>query len=321
MTQTTTTCKVAVMGAGYTAREHIRALGDISGVEVAAIHSRTRQRAEALAVEFGIPAVCDSIPEVYERSRAALVIVTVPELAANAVAKASFAFPWTVVMEKPPGYNLDDALDIQRAAEDRKCRVLVALNRRFLATTLQAKAELDRTSAPRFIKVQDQQSQSAALAGGKPAEVVRHYMYANSIHTIDYLRVFGRGNITVVDPILRWDPEHPGVVVCRIEFDSGDVGLYEGIWHGPGPWAVTVTVPEKRWEMRPLEQLTTQELGGRPQSADPSFVDPNSWDRNFKPGFRLQAEAMVRAACGLPSHAVSLADAIETMRLIQRIFA
>lgn len=316
MTPMIPTCEVAVIGAGFTAREHIRALRDISGVHVAAIHSRTRSRAEALAGEFGIIAVCDSVPELYERSRAALVFVAVPELSINAVAKASFGFPWTVVMEKPPGYNLADALDIQRAAEDRQCHVLVALNRRFLAATLQVKTELAETSAPRFIKVQDQQSQSAARGGGQPVEVVRNYMYANSIHTIDYLRVFGRGNITSVEPILRWDPEHPGVVVCRIAYDSGDVGLYEGIWHAPGPWAVTVTVPEKRWEMRPLERLTSQKLGHPPQSADPSL-----WDTNFKPGFRLQAEAAVASACGMPNPSVSLADAVETMHLIARIFA
>lgn len=315
-TLTTTPCEVAVIGAGFTAREHIRALRDLSGVHVAAIHSRTRPRAEALATEFGIEAVCDSVPELYERSRAALVFVTVPELAINAVAKASFDFPWTVVMEKPPGYNLADALDIQRAAEDQQCRVLVALNRRFLAATLRVKAELAETSAPRFIKVQDQQSQSAARAGGQPAEVVRNFMYANSIHTIDYLRIFGRGKITSVEPILRWDQEHPGAVVCRIGYSSGDVGLYEGIWHGPGPWAVTVTVPGKRWEMRPLERLTSQELGHPPECADVSL-----WDTNFKPGFRRQAEAAVASACGRPSSSVSLADAVETMRLIARIFA
>jgi predicted dehydrogenase len=315
MTSTTTPCEVAVIGAGFTAREHIRALRDLSGVHVAAIHSRARPRAEALAAEFGIGAVCDSVPELYERSRATLVFVTVPELALNAVAKASFGFPWTVVMEKPPGYNLADALDIQRAAEDRQCNVLVALNRRFLSATLRAQAELAETSAPRFIKVQDQQSQSAARAGGQPVEVVRNFMYANSIHTIDYLRIFGRGKITSVEPILRWDPEHPGAVVCRIGYSSGDVGLYEGIWHGPGPWAVTVTVPQKRWEMRPLERLTSQELGHPPECADPSL-----WDTNFKPGFRLQAEAAVASACGRPSSSVSLADAVETMRLIARIF-
>jgi len=312
----TTPCKVAVVGAGYTAREHIRALRDIPGVILAGIHSRTRSRAEGLSAEFGIAAVCDSVPELYERSAPALVLLAVPELSMNAVAKASFEFPWMVLMEKPPGYNLADALDIQRAADDKQRRVLVALNRRFLWATLRAKAELNETSAPRFVKVQDQQDQAAALQAGQPAEVARHWMYANSIHTIDYLRVFGRGCITSVDPVVPWNPERPGVVVCRILYDGGDVGMYEGIWRGPGPWAVTVTTAEKRCELRPLEKLTLQEFGKPPQP-----VDADRLDTEFKPGFRRQAEAAARAACGLSSEAVTLADAIETMRLIARIFA
>ena len=304
-----------MIGAGYTAREHLRALRDVPGVKLAAIHSRTRPRAEALAGEFGIKFVCDSITELYERSQAQLVVITVPELALNPVAKAAFEFPSTVMMEKPPGHTLQDALDIESAAAARQRRVLVALNRRFLAATLRAKAELEGSSPPRFIKVQDQQNQAAALRAGQPEEVVRNWMYANSIHTIDYLRIFGRGQITAVDPVQPWDPGNPGVVVCRIAYDSGDIGLYEGIWHGPGPWAETVTTSEKRCEMRPLEDLTVQELG---QPAQAVSRDP--LDTSFKPGFRRQAEAAVRAAWGDPSESVTLADAIETMRLISRIF-
>ncbi len=312
---TPTPCEVAIAGAGFTAREHLRALLDIPGVNVAAVHSRTRLRAEALAAEFGIQTVCDSVPELYARSRAALVVLAVPELAMNAVAKASFEFPWTILMEKPPGYNLADALDIQRAAHASQRRLLVGLNRRFLAAALRVRAELDETSAPRFIKVEDQQNQAAAYKAGQPIEVVRNYMYANSIHTIDYLRVLGRGQVTSVDHVLRWDPEHPGVVGCRLTYDSGDVGMYEGMWHAPGPWAVTVAIPGKRWEMRPLERLTTQELGFPPR-----HMEPEPWDIHFKPGFRRQAEAAVRSALGQPSNAVSLDDAVETMRLIARIF-
>jgi predicted dehydrogenase len=309
-------CDVALVGAGFTAREHLRALRDIAGVNVAALHSRSRSRTEALAAEFGIKAVCDSVPELYERSRAALVLLAVPELSLNAVAKSSFEFPWTVMMEKPPGYNLADALDIQSASKAKRSHVLVGLNRRFLAATLRAKAELAETAAPRFIKVEDQQNQAAAFSAGQPIDVVQNYMYANSIHTIDYLRVLGRGQVASVDHVVRWSPEHPGPVVCSLTYDSGDVGLYEGMWHAPGPWAVTVTVPRKRWEMRPLEQLTTQELGHPPYT-----IDPDPWDINFKPGFRRQAEAAVLSACGRQSNAVSLDDAIETMRLIARIFA
>lgn len=310
------TCTVVIVGAGYMAREHIRAFADVPGVMIAGIHSRTRSRAEALAAEFGVPGVHDSVPELYERTQADLVVVSVPETAANPVSRACFEYPWTVLMEKPPGYNLRDAEEIQSAATAKSRKVLVGLNRRFLSSTRVALADLAQYDSPRFVHVQDQENLEDAAPLGCPDVVVENWMYANSIHVIDYLRVFGRGKITVVKPVFAWNPENPGVVVAKIEFDSGDTGLYEGVWHGPGPWAVSVTTPEKRWEMRPLEQAAFQVWGERRLQP----VEVHSWDRGFKPGLRLQAEMAVAAALGKPSNSPTLDEAMGTMRLINEIF-
>jgi len=120
--------------------------------------------------------------------------------------------------------------------------------------------------------------------------------------------------VTAVQP---WDPEHPGIVVSHVAFGSGDVGVYEGIWNGPGPWAVTVSTPRRRWEMRPLEQASYQNRGERALHA--VEIDPR--DRTFKPGFRRQAELAVRAAYGADDTGLAtIEDALETMRLIARIF-
>jgi predicted dehydrogenase len=307
--------RVAVVGAGYTAREHVRAFADVQGVVVAGIYSRTRARAEALAGEFGIETVAGSVPELYEKTRAELVVVAVPELAMNAVSKASFGFPWAALLEKPPGYCPADAQDIRAAAQAASARVFVGLNRRFIGATATALEQAAGRPGARYIRVQDQQNPVGARAAGQPPEVVDHWMYANSIHTVDYLRVFGRGGIVGVRRVVPWNPAAPGVVVAEVRFSSGDLGLYEAIWNGPGPWAVAVTVPGNRWELRPLERLEIQELGGAKFPAD---VSP--WDTHFKPGFRAQAEAVVAAARGLPSRAVSIADAGETMALISDIY-
>jgi predicted dehydrogenase len=141
-------------------------------------------------------------------------------------------------------------------------------------------------------------------------------MFANSIHTIDLMRVFARGKIRSVRPIIPWIPERPSTVVAHVDFDSGDVGLYEGIWNGPGPWAVQVSTSQQLWELRPLEQAAVQRRGTRvliPQPPDPSDVD-------FKPGVRRQAEAAANIAVGGPPTLPTLADGLETMRLIQAIF-
>jgi hypothetical protein len=177
--------------------------------------------------------------------------------------------------------------------------------------------DLAGRSDRRYIRVQDQQDQAAARAAGQPAAVVENWMYANSIHVVDYLRLFGRGRVERVQPVCRWTPDQPGVVISRIEFESGDIGIYEGIWNGPGPWAVSVSTATRRWEMRPLEVASYQNRGERVLHP----VDIHPWDTTFKAGFRRQAELAVAAASGGDGAGlVTLDEAIETMRLIAQIF-
>jgi predicted dehydrogenase len=306
-----------MVGAGSMAREHLRAFADVPGVVLSGIHSRTRARAEALASEFGVEQMCASIEELYDRTKADLVVVSVPELSMNAVSQQCFAFPWNVLLEKPAGYDLADGEVIAASARASRRDVFVALNRRHYSSTQAAIEDLGSSSDRRYIRVQDQQDQTAALAAGQPAAVVKNWMYANSIHVIDYLRLFGRGRIDRVRPVCGWTPDQPGIVISEIEFDSGDVGIYEGIWNGPGPWAVNISTPTRRWEMRPLERACYQNRGERVLQP----VDVHPWDTSFKAGFRRQAELAVAAARGQDAgRLATLDDALETMRLIRLIF-
>ena len=52
------------------ARQHILAFRDIPGVVISGIQSRTRRRAEVLASEFGIPHVCESVAELFDKTGA-----------------------------------------------------------------------------------------------------------------------------------------------------------------------------------------------------------------------------------------------------------
>lgn len=95
--------KVAVIGAGYMASEHIKAFADMSEIKILGIHSRTRSRAEELAQKYGIPFVYDSVEALYNGTQADLVIVAVPELSTKVVSTAVFRHSWLVLIEKPAG--------------------------------------------------------------------------------------------------------------------------------------------------------------------------------------------------------------------------
>ncbi len=310
------TYNIAVVGAGYMAREHVRAFQDIPGVKVAGITSRTRAKAESLAAEHGIPFVCESIAELYSRTKADLVVVAVPELSANAACRACFDYPWVCLLEKPAGYNLADAESIFSAAKKNGARAYVALNRRFYSSTQQVLSDLRNSNALRFIHVQDQEDQKRALQAGQPRQVVENWMYANSIHLIDYFILFGRGEVTSVTPIIQWNPKSAWIVAASIEFSSGDIGLYEGVWNSPGPWFVSINLPDKRWEMRPLEQAAYQLAGERKMEV----IQLSSWDKDFKPGLRLQAAEAISVVKGLPTALPTIEESLKSMKLVASIF-
>jgi predicted dehydrogenase len=311
------TCKIAFVGAGGTIREHALAFKDVPRARLVGITNRTRANGEALAGEVGIPTFYGTIDELWERTKADLVVMAVYETAINHTAKLCLQYPWAVFMEKPVGLDLADARDIQAVVARSGRRVWVGLNRRALSSTRAALNDLADDEGQRFIHVQDQQSLETARAIGHQDAVIRNWMYANSIHLVDYLLTFGRGRVENVERIVRWDSTKPGVVVAKVAFSSGDIGLYEALWNGPGPWACTVTTPRRRWELRPLEQATYQNAGERKLNP----VEREPLDAQFKPGFRFQAEQVVAAWRGEPSGAPPFTEAIRAMQLVHDIYA
>lgn len=308
--------KIAVIGAGYMADEHIKAFSDIPEVSIVGIYSRTKERLDNLAKKHGIAKSYDSISALYEGTRADLVIIAVPELSVNAVSKEAFKYPWQALIEKPVGYNLQDAEDIAAAADKAGRKAYVALNRRHYSSTRAVLAEIDEMAGQRLVQVMDQENPIVALEGGQSPLVVDNWMYANSIHIIDYLCVFCRGDVISVDHVIKWDPKDPRFVMTKVNYSSGDIGVYQAIWNGPGPWGVTVSTQAKRWEMRPLEQAASQVYKYR--KSEPLPV--HEWDTKFKPGLRLQAEETIKALRGKKHNLPTLADGINTMKLVSKIY-
>jgi predicted dehydrogenase len=311
------TTQIAFVGAGGMCREHAKAFASLPNTRLAGIHSRSSARAEAVAADYSIPVVASSIAELYEKTKAGLVVIAVPEMSIRSVAEQAFQFPWTILMEKPPAKDLAEALYLESLAQQHGRTVYVALNRRFYYGTEAILQDAgSREDEARFVRVEDQQSLETARSLGYDEEIVQRWMYANSIHLVDFLRTLCRGAVKKITPITPWNPVAPAYVIAAVEFDSGDVGLYESTWNGPGPWTVTVNTPGRHWELRPLEQAKFVNAGERTLNELPQ----TDADKNFKPGFRRQAEEVLKALNGQPSRAAPLASAIETMRMISTIF-
>lgn len=307
--------KIAIVGAGYMAQEHAKAFASLPNAEIVGVCGRSMARAAALATTQGTHAF-DSIETMHRKTQADAVVVAVSELAMRDVCIATFAHPWLCLLEKPVGVDLPEAQAICAAAQRVGARTFVALNRRSYASTRRALAELAADDSPRLISVLDQQDMVSAREGGQPESVVRNYMYANSIHLIDYLNLFGRGDIVSVQPAVRWTSDRPGFVVASVRYTSGDTGVYQAVWDGPGPWSVTVTNRLVRLEMRPLEKLAIQRRGER-RLTD---LEADPVDSVFKPGLRHQAEQIVGILNSAPTTLATLHEATRSMALCAEIY-
>ena len=308
--------RIAVIGAGKMAREHCRVFSSLQDAEIAGIYSRTRPKAEALAHDHGIPVVCDSIESLWQQTKADLVLVTVNALDMLPVVLECAKVDWAIFMEKPPGHDLPAATSLLSCARDENHRLFVGLNRRYYAAVNAARLVLDSCAGPRYIAVCDQQSYAESRTAHHPEEIIGKMMYANSIHLVDYLRIFGRGEITQVQRLSEWAGEHTFVHSAIVFFKSGDVGRYDALWGAPGPWSCSVACNEKRVEMRPLESLTVQRRNERRATA----MELDVIDTQFKAGFYRQAEDLLRAVRGEPSQMTTIEDAYEVMKLIHGIY-
>lgn len=96
-------------GAGYWARPQLAGWRELDGVECVAVYNRTRSRAEALAREFGIPVVHDSVEAMLDgESPDFLDIVTSVETHAPLVFQAA-ARGLPVICQKPLAVSLREA--------------------------------------------------------------------------------------------------------------------------------------------------------------------------------------------------------------------
>ncbi|MBX3575940.1 MAG: Gfo/Idh/MocA family oxidoreductase [Rhizobiaceae bacterium] len=310
------TVKVAFVGAGAMTEQHCRVMGQMPMVELAGIASRTRAKAEQTAARHGIAVVADNVVDLFARTNADLVMVSVKELVLHEILRDAVRFPWVVFMEKPMGHRMDIAMSIRDMFAAAGKRGYVGLNRRYFDSTLRAQRILAEVAGPRHILVQDQQSIAAARQIGHPDDVAEHFMYANSIHTIDYIRNFGRGKVSAVVRDGEWQGADTFMQAASIRFSSGDTARYEAVWQGPGPWGCSINTKEVRLELRPLERLTVQRVGERTVTA----VDIDPIDTDFKAGFHRQAKAVLDAVRGEPSDLPDVEEALRTMQLVHSIY-
>jgi predicted dehydrogenase len=312
--------RIAIIGAGGMAREHIKAFQGLSGIEVSGIYSRTLKDAQNLATEFNIPKYSDSILELLNAGKINLLVVAVAVTASHDVLFEVLEYGIPILTEKPVGLDLAECENIVLHAKTKKTQLWVGLNRRCYGATLSALSGLKDDPNPRYIEIHDQQDKQDAIDLNIEKRVIENWMYANSIHLVDYARIFARGDISNVEVLDPWRPDEKSCMVsARISFSKGDIVYYKAFWGMPGPWACVITTAKNRWELRPLETAKQQKYGTR------TLVDlpTNAIDQTYKAGLHLQASDVVEAIRNGrdPVNVPDGEEALVVTRLVSQVYS
>jgi predicted dehydrogenase len=134
--------RFAVVGTGFWARYQLAGWRELPGAECIALCNCNRQKAEALAREFGIPAVYDDAEEMLRRERLDFldIITDVKTHAPMVHLAASHRLP--VICQKPMASTLAEAAEMVRVCRESKTPFYVHENWRWQTPLRQLKHEL-----------------------------------------------------------------------------------------------------------------------------------------------------------------------------------
>lgn len=183
------TVRVAVVGAGGIANSvHLPSLKEMPDVELVAICDLLPERAQQQAEKWGIPKTYTLIREMFANEKIDAVFCLVEPGSMFHVAMLSLEHGYHTMIEKPPGITAYQAESLARKADEKKCHLMVAFNRRFIPVVrktreiVTAKAEVTQVEGC-FYKYG-----SAAFDKGSLCAFT-----SDTIHAVDLMRYLSGG--------------------------------------------------------------------------------------------------------------------------------
>lgn len=318
--------RVAVVGAGNIAQQHLRVLTAQSDCRIVLLCDLNPITRAETANRFGIAEHVDATKAVVQRDDIDAVFVLVSVTAVATVATTFLQAGLPTFLEKPPGLYSTETAQLAELAERRGTIAMVGLNRRFYASHLAVQQRLAQHGPLATVTVEAHEDLASlperwkAMRGSAiPVAVLRRWAIANGIHALDLLRFFG-GDVIEVYPTAhaRFEQDFPDAHTAVVRFANGAHGRALIDWMAPG---------SHRFELRGVGMRATSQPGfGATMLAQRGemevSLEPDADDRQFKPGFWKQISAFlesVRSGSSPSFPAASLADAHRTMVLIEQI--
>lgn len=218
--------KVAFIGAGSLANEyHYPSVAEMRATRLVAICDLDARRLHTTAEKYGIPKRYHDYRAMLEQEDFDACYVIMPPAPLKAIVLDCLAAGKHVFMEKPPGVNTAETIELAEAARRHGCLTAVGFNRRFAPVVAQAKQAVLQRSAPSLILAEFHKDM--LMQGPYDNMSILHF---DIIHAVDLMRDCC-GEATEVTsqaecryPNEKWQGFH-NFYSALLRFDSGASGI------------------------------------------------------------------------------------------------
>ena len=278
--------KVGFIGTGYMANEYAKVLSKNFPFKISLVGAinKSNSRIKDFINKYKILKQYKNINQMMNYAKPDVVIVSVNELSTYGVIKELCKFKCVCLIEKPVGIDARQNKKILSLKKNKNFFSFIALNRRFYSSVISTNKILENDSSKRIIKIFDQENIIIPKKNNVPKKVTNNWMYANSIHMLDFVFIFGRGKIKKIKTLNKKNYLSKKTISSRIEFTSGDIVDYYCTWNRPAPWSVQISTEKYFLELKPIEKLSYL----TDQNRKWINVGISKNDKEFKPGIFLQ---------------------------------
>ncbi len=280
-----------IIGSGNMAGEYIKVLKDldVSFKVIGRSENNTilcRKKYNCEVISGGLEKYLSSEPSICSH---AIVSVGVDQLSkvSNMLLDAGVK---NILTEKPAGLNKEEIKDLEIKANLKKANIIVAYNRRFFASVLEAKKIIAKDNGVTSFNFEFTEWAHIIENLDESLDIKNKYVLANSTHVIDlafYLGGKPKEISSYTKGGLSWHSSSSNFSGAGIT-KTGSLFNYQANWESAGRWAVEILTSENRLIFRPMEKLMIQKRGTISQD----FVEniDYSLDEKYKPGLFIQTQ-------------------------------
>ena len=146
--------KWGIVGAGWISQKFCEAITVVENGDVQAVFTKTRSKAEALAKQYTIPIIYDTLESLLNDKAIDIVYIATPHPSHAEIAKACLNADKPVLCEKPFTMNLQEAIEIVDLARAKRIFLMEAMWTRFLPQIRKAKEILDSGKIGKVVLLQ-----------------------------------------------------------------------------------------------------------------------------------------------------------------------